>query len=259
MGALISSCQSNSVKPKVLEDSDGFKSLQVSNWNLVSDTRESIGLASSPLAIVMIEIDMSENVGGSSDFFINECLRKGSIYGTIDKMTHVVVQLFFTNIGAKSITARQSDDETTQCDKSTELSTVGTVMVDATGVSYSYNLPASCEQIAFECVSGLMEASVNSKPSIMLKMTSLCPRSRFDAYMYTLFLTSECASKTSFGNSLVKCRPSKELARPTRVITNLRFLMLLSSPVAKNVVDDLLLDELNVLDVFRGVVTNIRV
>ena len=259
VGALISSCQSNSVKSKVFDHSDALGGLKRANWNMVSHTRESIGMATSPLAIVMIQIDMSEKTDGFSTVFVDECLRKGSIYGTIEEKTHVVVQLFFTNIDAKSTTSRECDTETTDQDEATELSTVCTVMVDSTGVSYSYNLPVECEQIAFECVGRLMRASVNSRPSIMLKMTSFSKRSRYDDLVYAMFLASVCASETSLGSKLVDCRPSKEVARPTRVITNLKFLMILSSPVARNVVDDLLLDELNILDVFRRVVMDIRV
>ena len=259
VGALISSCQSKSENSKVFDHSDALGGLKRANWNMVSNTRDSIGVSTSPLAIVILQIDMSGHVGGFSTVFIDECLRKGSIYGSIEEKTHVVVQLFFTNIGTELIKVRSCDTETTDQCEATELSTVGTVMVDSTGVSYSYNLPVECEQIAFECVGRLMVASVNSKPSIMLKMTSFDKRSRYDDYVYAMFLASVCAYQTSLRCKLVDCRPSKEVARPSRVITNLRFLMLLSSPVARNVVDDLLLDELNVLDVFRRVVMDIRV
>ena len=258
VGALISSCNRDSVC-----DKDGLMALKRTNWNLVTNTRQPSGVAAPvPISIVMITIDMSKRsklVDEWSDKFIDTCVQEGSIYGSIKFDTHVVIQLFFTNIGADYDVPLGG------------LSAVGCVVVSGSGVCYSYNLPTGdCEKIAFRCVTHLMNSSINSKPSIMLRMTDHFKRSTYEDCLYMMFITASCASGTSTGaivkyaskrstTCLVKCIPGKEDARPTRIISNMRFLMFISSPLAKDVVSDLLLDEINVLDMFRRVVMDIQV
>lgn len=131
---------------------------------------------------------------------------------------------------------------------------------------------------------------MKKKPSIMIRVVGFSARSNYDNYMYAMFLTSSCASETIMCNlpnrdspkkeytsssyrrshsgssqkirkacGIYMCKPSAESARPARVITNLRFMMLLSHPSSDFVLDEMLLDEINILDTFKRNVMEITV
>ena len=294
VGALISSSRANVNKSheNILNDNDGLLALQRANWNLVSNATESITAATcisyntdtfSPIAIVMISIDMSteeQPVGPWSDNFIDTCVRKGSMYGKIGINTHVVVQFFFTNMKSKIQLKTESDPLSLSMSDGSDDgvydnggAALGIIMVDAVGMGYAYNIPEThCENLAFRCVSRLMDIAVKVKPSIINKVINYTPRSKYDDCMYAMFLTSACASETALcrimdcstvsgqaKSNLVSCRPSSRTARPTRVIANLRFLMLLTNPMSRGIIEDLLLDEINVFDGFRKMVMDIHV
>ena len=113
-----------------------------------------------------------------------------------------------------------------------------------------------------------MDLALEIKPTKIIKMISYTPRSKHNDYMYTMFLTASCASESTMSaimgyqedrhSSLAMCRPSKAIARPSRVISNLRFLVFLSNQ-SNSVVDDLLLDERNSLVSFRRIVMDVNV
>ena len=117
VGALLSTCRVDVKKDDKLHlnDADGFLALQRANWNMVLKTKESISTnahisknpdAFSPIAIIMVAIDMSTNhksTDGWSDNFVDGCVRKGTIYGNIGIKTHVVVQFFLRTYPTKHL------------------------------------------------------------------------------------------------------------------------------------------------------------
>jgi hypothetical protein len=249
----------------------------------------------SPFAVVMISIDLSleeHEEKTFSDEFIEKCVRDGSIYGKIGIKTHIVVQIFFTGLRSSLGSSVPICNTGVQgaIRESGVNDAVGTIMIDSIGVGYVYNVPPNhCEGLAYRCVSRLMNVAIETKPAKFIKMIHYIPRSRHDDYMYTMFLTASCASESamcaimaymstsgsaikrewfspSVGyqedrkrcTSLAMCRPSKAIARPSRVISNLRFLVFLLNQ-SNSVVDDLLLDERNSLDSFRRIVMDINV
>jgi hypothetical protein len=253
----------------IQEDSDATNALKRSNWNTVRSATECVIAASishrttppNPVAVVIIKIDASsKNVQptGWSDKFVNDIVRRGSIYGNIDETTHVVVQILFKGVKTSADSGGDGDD------------VVGVMIVDRMGVAYSYNIPdQACDQLAFRCVSHLLDVSMQSTLSTVVTVINYTPRSLYDNCMYAIFLTSACAAAStqavinaasvSIGDSaLSDCRPSGRSSRPTRVIANLRFLMLLTKPVSYKVVDGLLLDEKNTLDSFKRSVMETR-
>jgi hypothetical protein len=131
---------------------------------------------------------------------------------------------------------------------------VSVVILDAAGIGYAYNTPkGDCSEIAFQCVSKLLEITTGISATMLIDVVPFKMHSRFDGGLYAYFVTSSCLSKLndmkSRTYSLVDIRPSPKDARPTRIITNMKFLMdLLRSP---RIQEELLLDELNVLDSFR--------
>ena len=176
------------------------------------------------------------------------------------------------------------------CDASKFKDFLCVVMIDAAGIGYSYNLPSNhCEQLVFRCVSRLMDVALGKKPSMMIRVVDHVFRSNYDDFMYAIFLTSSCASETttlknlnqdvsmkmstfsphrrSYGSSnnhnkaggIRDCKPSAESAAPTKVISNLRFLMHLSQSTSSSVCDEMLLDEINILDAFKKNVMEIAV
>ena len=179
-------------------------------------------------------------------------------------------------------------DTGTGCDTTNLKDVVCVVMVDSAGIAYSYNIPSGhCQELVFRCVSRLMQVALKTTPSMMIQVVGYDARSIYDDYMYAIFLTSSCASETAaikilnhdslsnastFGRSYARplkkkedvcdlgvCKPSGSSARPTRVIANLRFLMLLTRPCSGGIVEELLLDERNNFDVFRRIVMEITI
>ena len=279
---------------EVLKDGDGFAGLKRANWNMVSNSKDSISAAGyiapnpdefSPIAVVMIYIDVSVTelpLKEWSEQFIDDCVRNGCIYGKIGEKTHVVVQLFFTGIKSSSFYTSSISNDTLlgQDDRVSDVNdAVGVVIIDSLGTGYSYNIPTNhCQHLAFRSVSRLMDIAVGKPPTMVMKVVNHTRRSKYDDYLYAMFITSSCAAETTIlgiqrlsppvvGNKggrkgqsdLEMCRPSSRVARPTRVIANLRFLMFLSTSTKTGVTDDLLLDERNTLDSFRSMVMDIKV
>ena len=281
VGAFLSSSKTQA--DNILDDSNGFRALKRCNWNLVSNSKQSVWNAAhistpvddfSAFAVVMISIDatLEENEETTfSDDFIKKCVRDGSIYGKIGNKTHIVVQIFFTGIRS-SLGSSVPICNTEEAIRASGVNdAVTTIMIDSFGVGYVYNLPTNhCEGLAYRCVARLMDVAIETKPAKFIKMISYTPRSKHDDYMFSLFLTGSCASESTMSaimgyqddrkrcTSLAICRPSKAIARPSRVISNLRFLVFLSNQ-SNSVVDDLLLDERNSLDSFRRIVMDVNV
>jgi len=97
----------------------------------------------------------------------------------------------------------------------------------------------------------------------MVKVLGYKPRPPCDDNLYAI--TASCAFESMTISpaesdeyhqykALSICRPSQGRARPARVISNLRFMMFISSAKCRLLVENLLLDELNTLDVFRRTV-----
>jgi len=278
VAALLSSSKTQA--ENVLDDSNGFRALKRANWNLVSNSKKAVWNAaniSDPLddfsafAVVMISIDATLEEHEKtifSDEFIKKCVRDGSIYGKIGNKTHIVVQIFFTGIRSSVPICNTGVEEEI---RESVNEAVSTIMIDSIGIGFSYNLPTNhAEGLAYRCVSRLMDVAIETKPAKFIKMIPYTPRSKHNDYMFSLFLTSSCASESTMSvimgfqedrkgsTSLAMCRPSKAISRPSRVISNLRFLVFLSNQ-SNSVVDDLLLDERNSLDSFRRIVMDVNV
>ena len=244
---------------------DAYTALQNTNWCAVHMTHGSflnaphsstMAQVSSPVCVVMMRANVKYRPISDaewSDNFIDDIVQNSVQYGTIESDTHVIVQIFFEGLC-----------QTAYFDKA-----LCVVVVDQAGIAYCYNMPrGACEHVAFLCITKLLQNTIGCAPSMFNNVVNYSPRTPYDDCLYTMFITAACCTETvkskirNCNNScsdLINCRPSARSARATRVVANMRFLMLLCRPTCASIVDDLLLDEINVLDEFRSVTTSVHV
>lgn len=238
-------------------NTDSFKALHYTNnystTRVVAEDRPSL------VSVVMLDINPGfppRPYTNWSDGAIDKTVQRCSKYGEIQKHTHIVVQIFFKGMFNKKRTGGcLSTDEA-----------VGVILMSAKGVVYTYNVPGGLyEQLAYRVVSRLLLVTTGTFPHGVVNVINYKPRHAFDDHLYALFLTSATATesrKQALKNNgtgieieaadLSTCRPSMRCCRPTRVIDNLRFLILLCKPLCAEVEKNLMLDETNTLDTFRS-------
>jgi hypothetical protein len=246
VGSLLANAQN--VHTHTNECFESFTALQYTNYNLVNAaTQDSL------VSVVMVNV----NIGPSSrytewsDQGIDEIVQRGVKYGGIEKDTHIIVQLFFKGM----LEQKWPVDEA-----------VAVVLMSAKGLAYTYNVPGGiCEQLTRRIICRLLFVATGTFPSGVLRVINYKPRTPSDDNLYALFLTASTVTesrKQTFNDmqngpeiavDISTCRPPTRCCRPTRVIGNLRFLMLLCSPICEQLGNDLMLDETNSLDAFRRV------
>jgi hypothetical protein len=198
-----------------------------------------------------IKFRPSPNIGWSDDF-INGIVEKSVQYGVINRGTHVIIQIFFEGL----------------CQTPNFNRAISVIIIDDTSMGYCYNVPrGDCEHVAFRCVTRLLQSTIGCMPSIFNNVVNYNARDPYDDCLYAMFITAACSTETTNSkiknikapcSDLINCRPSARSARATRVVANMRFLMLLCQPMCGSIVDGLLLDERNTLDEFRSVTTNVH-
>jgi hypothetical protein len=231
---------------------ESFTALQYTNYNLVNAApHDSAALVS----VVMVNVNIgspSRPYPNWSDQGIDDIIQRGVKYGEIKKDTHIIVQLFFKGMLERNWPVDEA---------------VAVVLMSAKGLAYTYNVPGGiCEQLTRRIVYRLLFVTTASFPSGVLRVINYKPRTPSDDNLYALFLTASTATesrKQAFSDvqngpdigavDISTCRPPTRCCRPTRVIGNLRFLMLLCNPVCEQVGNELMLDETNSLDAFRRV------
>jgi hypothetical protein len=191
-----------------------------------------------PFCIFMIEIDMKEiSLSGCSSTQIESIVKQGTMHGLLSASSRIIVQILFT------------DEET-----------VAIVATDMNGVEYCFNLPDEPhEAIALRCVCSILKGITENKPFLMMKIVPYQKRSLYEDCLYAMFITGVFVTAISRSAGLANdetanlklCTSSFSAARPTRVNTNLRFLLALCDSQSKPIVETLLLDEINTLDCFR--------
>lgn len=235
-----------------LDNGDSFTALRHTNYNSTRITAKG-----DPSLVSVVMLDINPGVpprphANWTDGAISETVRCCSKYGDIQKGTHIIVQLFFKGMCNRGGKAGWPTDEA-----------VGVILMSANGMMYTYNVPRGvCEQLAYRVMSRLLFVTTGTFPSGVLRVINYKPRPPFDDHLYALYLTSataaesrEQALKDRGGYAEIEavdlstCRPSARYCRHTRVVGNLRFLMLLCKPLCVEV--DLMLDETNTLDTFR--------
>ena len=216
-----------------------------------------------PFAVVMIWIHIEETENGElSTDFVKQCVRGGKIYGCIHETTHIVVQLFYSGLNTF-----KDKENTLHADSN---HAVGIVLVDSNCHGYAYNLPVGpYKNMGVRCVELLMEVALQKKFAKMEIMIPYSDRSKYANNLYAMFITCACASKTAtletvdgmdssgMTNHPDKIRPCKKTSRPSRIISNLMFLMSMVRPDTGVVLDEILLDEINTLDAFRRIVMDV--
>ena len=269
---------SSNVKPRVVQDEnekEGWDALKRTNWNLVQAAEEEVFNSkpisvkterTHPLAVVMLEIDLTikdENYVFWEDSFVEDVVRHGRIYGRIEKKTHIIVQVKFTGLKSAEMHIPYSTDEDKDIAETGD-QTICVMILDSDGLVFFYNVPGgAAEQLASRCATQLLQVATSRTTSTINIVTPNTQRSLYDDCLYAIFITSACAFETTryavnsnstpsniWRGVLSSCVPSSRNARPTRVVANMRFLMLLSSERCGDIAKDLLLDERNTLDMF---------
>ena len=191
------SAKSSQIENHVSDEVDALAALKRCNWNMVINTQKFINndadistpaLVFHPLAVVMIWIDVGDEKAEFSDAFVNSCVRGGSIYGTIGLKTHIVVQLFFSGL------SKRNNKDSTREPKVDH--GVGIIIVDANCDGYVYNMPpGQYEKLGVCCAERLMEFSLKTKITNMVKMVPFSERSKYDEYLYAMFKTIQLESQ----------------------------------------------------------------
>ena len=196
-----------------------------------------------------------------SDDAITDIIENSTMYGKINPRTRVVVQIRFTGLLCHGLDTDTTTNGTTYTDgtatgtanvgsmkRATSDEAIAVVVSDQVGMAYSYNLPGNTiGSIASRCVSRLLWSSTGHQPSMIIHAVKYQPRCSYDGCLYALYITAGCAEE---GIGRCECL---RVDRPTRVIANLRFLMLLKGNKGAGIAAGLLLDECNTLDSFRRV------
>ena len=278
-----------------LNPADAVTALKHTNWNMVERAKQVVRSGSSssnstadnnnnnnhnnnnntatqccPIAVVMLSIDVSvPHVPKQawSDLYAKSIISNGVIYGTIDTHTHIVVQVRYVGLLNSGVPAafKKSAHGTPPAPRD---EAIAVLVLDGTGMAYSYNMPeGACEKIALRCVSHLLKiTTATTPPPTLSRVVNYRPRSPYDDNMYALYITAACASEGVDNyaggagpwrnNTLAIHSSSARCERPTRIISNLRFLMCLCKTECAPVVADLLLDETNTFDEFKRTVLN---
>jgi hypothetical protein len=244
---------------------DAYRALQNTNWCAVHTAHQVLVAATctstpakipNPICVVMLRVNIacrpSAHIGWSNEF-INDIVQKSVKYGTIHHNTHVIVQIFFDGL----------------CQTPHVKKALCVIVIDSIGMGYCYNVPrGDCEHIAFRCVTRILQLATGCVPSILNSVVCYSPRTPYDDCLYAMYITAACSTehtKSMIRNiktpcsDLISCRPSAKSARPTRIVANMRLLMLLCQPICTDIVDGLLLDEINILDEFRLIALNVHV
>ena len=264
--------------PAHLNTADAVAALKHTNWNIVERAKQAVrgGSISSntddndaklccPIAVVMLSIDASAPHAPEqawSDLYAKSIISNGVIYGTVDEDTHIVVQIRYVGLLNSSVpTALKKGAHPTPPTPRDEA--IAVIVLDGAGMAYSYNMPeAGCESIALRCVSYLLKMTTAAATPTLSKVVNYRPRNPYDDNLYALYITAVCAREEGMGahvrgagqqrrNNLTLSRASARCERPTRIISNLRFLMCLCKKDCVHVVADLLLDETNTFDEFK--------
>jgi hypothetical protein len=253
-----------------MRQSDSLEMMHHINWNVVECAQSSAAavaartpgstLGISPkfdMCVVVLSIDLA--VAGScngptpqvdwSTDDISRILDTSVTYGNIGPTTHVVVQICFKGLLCHCI------DSTT--DESAVDEAVAVVVLDQAGMPSAHNIPSkSAGSVAYRCVAELMLRSTGREPSMILHAVEYTARAPSDNYLYASYITLACAEANcvhAIGDAhtpftdLYTCRVSAKSAKPSRIIANMRFLMLLQEKKCAMIIRDLLLDEHNTL------------
>jgi hypothetical protein len=281
-GVVTASTGNSNDKPRVMQDEnekDGWDALKRTNWNLVQTAEEEVFNSkpisvkterTHPLAIVMLEIDLTvkdTNCVFWGDSFVEDVVRHGRIYGTIQKRTHIIVQVKFTGLQSAAAYIPYSTDEDKDA-ADTGDQTICVMILDSDGLVFFYNVPGgAAEHLAGRCAQQLLKVATSRSTSTINIVTPNTQRSLYDDCLYAIYITSACAFETTryavnsnstpsniWRGVLPSCVPSSRNARPTRVVANMRFLMQISKERCGDIAKELLLDERNTLDMFRKTV-----
>ncbi|KAJ1464158.1 hypothetical protein T484DRAFT_1758308 [Baffinella frigidus] len=248
----------------VVDVFDAYKALQNTNWCAVhignkifieATCISTVSAPPNPVCVVMMRIDVKYKPlaqSGWSDEFIDEIVQKSVRYGIVQKGTHLIIQIFFEGL----------------CQTPFFNKALGIIIIDDAGMGYCYNIPpGDCQHVAFRCVTRLLLLTTGTVPSILNNVVNYVGRTPYDDCLYAMFITATCATESANSkikyirspcSDLINCRPSARSARPTRIVSNMRFLMLLCQPMCGDVVGELLLDETNTLDTFRSIAVHTR-
>jgi hypothetical protein len=242
-----------------MRPTDLFKSLHMTNRNAVKLAATAAALNAPgaahgcPLCVVVLSVDMASH-NGSADS-INKIVQAAVWYGNILPGTHVVIQICFRGLLYDRVGMAT---EPAWADEAVSL-----VVLDNVGMAGGYNIPpGSAGSVAYQCVARLLLHSLGQEPSMIVHTVKYQQRTLCDDYLYAMYITVACAEASSAlpacsrnrrDTDMNSCRMSSRYARPTRIISNLRFLMFLQVPGCAGVVSDLLLDEVNTLDSVRRV------
>lgn len=249
-----------------MRQSDALERMHHINWNVVEWARASADavVARTPgsvphraLCIVVLSIDMASagsngrtpRIDWSTDD-ISKILETSVTYGEIGSTTNVVVQICFKGLLCHGVDSSTMDESVVD-------EAVAVVVLDQAGMPSAYNIPSkSAGSVAYSCVALLMLRSTGREPSMILHAVEYTARTPSDDYLYASYITLACAEAIcihAFGDAhtpftdLYTCRVSVRSAKPSRIVANMRFLMLLQEKHCAVIVRDLLLDEHNAL------------
>jgi len=265
--------------PVQLDTADAVAALKHTNWNIVERAKQVARGGSSnaddntvnlrcPVAVVMLSIDASVPHAPEqawSDRYAKSIMGNGVIYGTVEEHTRIIVQIRYVGLLNSSVPAalKKGAYEAPPLPRD---EAIAVLVLDGAGTVYSYNMPEGvCERIALKCVSHLLKMTTAAAAPALSKVFSYRPRNPCDDNLYALYITAACTREEGVGdcargtgqkrrNNLTICRASARCERPTRIISNLRFLMCLCKTDCAPVLAGLLLDETNTFDEFKRTV-----
>lgn len=220
-----------------------FNALRKANSNVVKLSANQVELGEQrryPLCVVLLFVHLTSPV--LSNKTITRIVDSAEIYGDIDNWSRIVIQIVYKGL-------LKYNTDSTEFDEAVSL-----VVVDNFGSASGYNIPGGCASaVAYRCVALLLQKT-GCQPSMIVNHVLFHPRILCDNYLYAMYVTAACVQvpKSAYCmDSQKESHVSWRYARPTRIIANLRFLILLRACDSKEIVCDLLLDEVNTLDSVR--------
>jgi hypothetical protein len=226
---------------------DTFKALHKINRMMVSFSPDDFttGFSEHPVSVVFLSVDLKSHV--LSQKTIAGIVDSGIMYGEIDQNSQIVIQILFRGLLTGNANTNR---DCTALDEAVAL-----IIIKNDGMASGYNIPpGSAGAVVYRCVTRLLLQTTGRQPSMIVNTVMYCPRTLCDDCLYAMYVTAACVEglkSIDFSESDEKNHTSRRHARPTRVIANLRFLMLLRGDYCKEVACELLLDEVNTLDSIR--------
>jgi hypothetical protein len=226
---------------------DTFKALHKINRMMVSLSPDDFttGFSEHPVSVVFLSVELKSHV--LSQKTIAGIVDSGMMYGEINQNSQIVIQILFKGL--------LTGNANTNRDCTAPDEAVALVIIKNDGMASGYNIPPGpASAVVYRCVSLLLLQTTGRQPSMIVNTVMYCPRTLCDDCLYAMYVTAACVEGlkfTDFPESEQEDRMFRRHARPTRVIANLRFLMLLGGDHCKEVARELLLDEVNTLDSIR--------